>query len=271
MGTFETHIWESPQLPFIFNRMHLSYEHKISGANWHENLELIWVISGSGSFWNDGDQYILQAGDLIAVNANSLHDLSTTEDFVYYYLIVDRSFCLANHFDSNKLRLRTEKFRDEVLTEHFHKLKDAYETPKSTPFRTQRIRAIVLTMMAHLGERYSTPSEESENTHLSTCLRQAIAYIRQNYKNPALSLDEIAEFVGLSKYYFAHKFKQITKHTCVWYINMVRCTHAKEMLIETDLKAGEIGTLCGFNSHSYFTRTFHDYVGLSPDEYRTKA
>ncbi len=271
MSTFETHIWESPQLPFIFNHMHLHPEHKISGANYHENVELIYVLNGTGTFWNDGVQNTLIEGDLIAITSNNMHDVSTNSEIHYQYLIVDRSFCLANHFDSNKLYLKNQKFRDEALTAAFKRLSEAYCAPKDTPFRVQEIRSIVLSMMFRLGRYYSTPTDGTENTHLDTCLRQAIAYIRQNYKDPSLSLDRIAEFVGLSKYYFARKFKETTHHTCVWYINMIRCTHAKELLIESDLKAGEIGVQCGFNSHSYFTRTFHDYIGVSPDEFRTQS
>ncbi len=271
MSKYETHIWESPRLPFIFNKMHLCPEHKISGANWHENIELLYILSGSGSFWGEGEQSLLSPGDLIAISSNKMHDISTNGDIVYHYLIIDRSFCLANHFDSNKLEFYGKKFRDEALAKGFTDLENAYRAPKDTPFRTQEIRAIVLSMATHLCRYYSTPSEESANTHLASCVRQAIAYIRQNYKDPFLSLDQIADSIGVSKYYFAHKFKDITHHTCVWYINMVRCTHAKTLLLETELNAGEIGKLCGFNSHSYFTRTFHDYIGLSPNEYRMKG
>ena len=53
------------------------------------------------------------------------------------------------------------------------------------------------------------------------------------YELPAqedLSLDKVADFVGISKYYFAREFRRITGYTFVTHLNMTRCEAAKELL-----------------------------------------
>lgn len=268
MSTYETHIWKNPQLPFIFQQMHLGVHQNFSGANWHENIELLYITSGSGTVWSDGAQIPVRANDLIALNSNCLHDISTDRDLHYYYLVVDRSFCLSNHFDTNRLLFDTVAFHDAELAVLFGKLILEYQTAEDSLFRTQAIRALVLSILVRLCRTHSHPTDEKEETHLLSCIKQAIGFIRSNIDSPDLSLDEITEFVGLSKYYFAHKFKQITGYTCVHYINMLRCEKAKALLSDHRLELGRIGQSCGFNSQSYFTRTFHAYTGCSPNTYR---
>lgn len=270
MSTYETHIWKNPQLPFIFQKMHLGFHQPFSGANWHENIELLFITQGNGTVWNDGKQISVSENDLIVLNSNCLHDISTENDLYYYYLVIDRSFCLMNHFDSNQLMFDTMTFRDTELITLFRKLIVEYETTEDTFFRTQAIRSHVLSILVHLCRAHSHPTEETDEERLLSCIKQAIGYIRSNSDSPDLTLETITDFVGLSKFYFAHKFKQITGYTCVHYINMIRCEKAKTLLSENKLEIGEIGRICGFNSQSYFTRTFHSHTGFSPSAYRQK-
>jgi AraC-like DNA-binding protein len=83
-----------------------------------------------------------------------------------------------------------------------------------------------------------------------------------------LSLDEVAEFVGLSKYYFAREFRRVTGYTFVTYVNLMRCERAKVLLAQNKLNIGEVGRACGFSNQSYFTRTFRAYTGRLPGVYR---
>ena len=270
MSKYETHVWQNPEMPFIFNKMHLGKHQAVSGANWHENLELLYIVEGTGTVWMDGIQLPVKKGDQLIMNSNCLHDVSTNDDIQYYYLVIDRSFCLANHFDTNKLLFQTKVFQDPKTVSLFEILIREYDKQEDAPFRPQAIRATVLSILVQLCREYSHPSENQEESHLLSCIKQAIGYIRSNSDCPELTLENITEFVGLSKYYFAHKFKQITGYTCVQYINMIRCEKAKAMLTDKQMDIGEIGQLCGFNSQSYFTRIFHANVGVSPSAYRQK-
>ena len=270
MSKYETHVWENPEIPFIFNHMHLGRHQPVSGANWHENVELLYIVEGAGTVWVDGIQLPIKKGDQMIMNSNCLHDISTNEDLCYYYLVVDRSFCIANHFDTNKLLFESKVFRDTLVAALFEDLIAEYQQEKENSFRTQAIRAIVLSILVQIGRYYSHPVDNKEESHLLSCMKQAIGYIRSNSDSSDLTLETITEFVGLSKYYFAHKFKQITGYTCVQYINIIRCEKAKSLLMDRQLDICEIGERCGFNNQSYFTRVFRSYVGMSPSTYRYK-
>ena len=55
------------------------------------------------------------------------------------------------------------------------------------------------------------------------------------------------------------------------YLVSYRLEIAAKQLIETDQKIIDIAANCGFNNHSYFTRTFQKKYGLTPAKYRVVA
>jgi len=83
-----------------------------------------------------------------------------------------------------------------------------------------------------------------------------------------ISVSEIAESIGISRYYLAHLFKRETGTTVSDYIAELRLSKAKRMLIESDAGIGEIAHACGFSDASYFAKRFSASVGMTPTEYR---
>jgi AraC-like DNA-binding protein len=102
---------------------------------------------------------------------------------------------------------------------------------------------------------------------LISCIKKAIGFIRSECQRE-ITLDEVCQLVGLSKYYFAREFKRITGQTIVNYINITRCENAKVMLCESDSSIAQISLQCGFSDQSYFTRVFKATTGISPTKYR---
>lgn len=89
-----------------------------------------------------------------------------------------------------------------------------------------------------------------------------MVYIRQNMKS-CLTLEDIAAYVGISKYYFTREFKRITGQTVFEYINVVRCKEAKR-LITQGMTVSLAAQTCGFENLSYFTRTYKKCIGELP-------
>ncbi len=93
-------------------------------------------------------------------------------------------------------------------------------------------------------------------------------YITTNYKT--VTLDDICNDLNYSQSYVSHLFKKINGHNIREYANILKVNNAKNLLKTTSLSIGEIATLSGFNTISYFTNTFAHFVGESPLKYRTK-
>ena len=97
---------------------------------------------------------------------------------------------------------------------------------------------------------------------------QRVKSIIQEHVIDDITLREIADKVGISQYYLCHLFKKATGLTIIDYKNEMKLTKAKDMLINSDKKIGDISFECGFGSESYFSRTFMASENISPSSYR---
>lgn len=70
------------------------------------------------------------------------------------------------------------------------------------------------------------------------------------------------------KSYICRIFKEVTGYTISEYTNIHRIRKAKRYLEETDMSISQIANALGYESLTYFERTFKTYMTLSPLKYR---
>ncbi|WP_339363625.1 response regulator transcription factor [Vallitalea maricola] len=108
--------------------------------------------------------------------------------------------------------------------------------------------------------------EEKESSKL---IQKAKEYINLKY-NTAITLDEICEYVSVSKSYFCYMFKREMGESIWNYLTSYRIEKAKNLLQNTDMKNYEISYYIGYENASYFTKTFRKLTGMTPHEFRNK-
>ena len=98
-------------------------------------------------------------------------------------------------------------------------------------------------------------------------ISEAITYIEKNFQNE-LSVEEIAESVGIDRSYFGKIFKDMLGQTPQNFIRQYRMIKAAELLRLTDLSISDIGNAVGYPGFTHFSRAFKSVYDLSPREYR---
>lgn len=272
MSIYEKHVYKTPEIPFIFHTdTRYKESHDYLGQNWHENIELLFFTSGQGQVRINAREYNVTVGDIIVINSNHLHEFKTQNSMTYHVLIIDRAFCQSNYIDIGKLHFSTH-FRSEEISDCFHLLSEEFKLPHDAPWRTQTIRTLVMRILTEICKYHSEKYDKSreEDVTLISAVKRAIGFINSEYASP-LSLVEICNEIGLSKYYFAREFHRISGYTIVNYINLIRCENAKLLLSVGDLSILEISERCGYSDQSYFTRIFKRYTGISPTQYRKNS
>jgi AraC family transcriptional regulator len=83
-----------------------------------------------------------------------------------------------------------------------------------------------------------------------------------------LSLDEMAESVGLSTAHFARMFRKSTGDTPHQFVLRQRLERAKAMLCAADARVLDVAVACGFKTQQHFAQVFRGICGVSPTEYR---
>lgn len=112
--------------------------------------------------------------------------------------------------------------------------------------------------------------QEAQKTNkTSTLLEKAVHIIENNY-DEGITLEDIANEVGFSTYYFGKIFKKTYKVSFTDYLANVRLAEAKKLLKETNLSIKDITYRTGYMDPNYFTRVFKKCEGMTPTEYRTK-
>ena len=94
-------------------------------------------------------------------------------------------------------------------------------------------------------------------------------YIDEHYKDD-LSLEQLADIVGMTPTAFSRYFKQRTAKNISEYIVDIRLGHAARLLVDTSDSVSEICWATGFNTLSNFNRLFRKRKGCSPTEFREK-
>ena len=101
-------------------------------------------------------------------------------------------------------------------------------------------------------------------SHLCDSVRR---YIDQNCGDD-LSLEHLAKFSHVNKYYLVHAFTDEYGISPINYLMHARVKKAEKLLATTDYSLSVISHTCGFSSSSYFSQTFKKVAGVSPSSYR---
>lgn len=107
-----------------------------------------------------------------------------------------------------------------------------------------------------------SPNMEEEQT-----IRKAQRILEDEFKLP-ISLENLAQQVGLSKYHFQRLFRKLMGSTPQTYLERVRMQKAQELLKNSELTVAEISMAVGYQSLPHFYALFRKYTNQSPKEYR---
>ena len=267
MSNYESHNLTDKELPFIYKRGYPLPKNKMFGvANWHENIEILYFTDGKGAVSDNAQHLLVGRGDIVVINSNHLHALAEYEETLNYrYLIIDRSFCIANGVDTNKIFF-SQSVRSEKLCSLIDALDMAYYGSEACVFSVLNIRSLVLSILLELCVNHSVCADEEEHsTRIILSVKKAIHYIQASY-GQNFSLDDVADFVGVNKYYLSHEFHKYTGYSFVSYVNLTRCKMAQRMLREGKQGVCEIAKSCGFENRSYFAKCFKKHMGVLPSE-----
>ena len=113
-----------------------------------------------------------------------------------------------------------------------------------------------------------TARDEESDYQSGKVLRKAVEYVDENYANETLSLNSVAQAVGVSANYLSAVFSQSMQKTFVEYITAKRMEKARKLLRNTDKTSGEVAFAVGYKDPHYFSFVFKKTQGMSPRDYR---
>ena len=183
-----------------------------------------------------------------------------------------RSNPLTSHIP---LIMLTAKTDEQSKVEGMDVGADAYiEKPFSLQYLEACIRNIIA-MRRKLIEKFSSEptapiTEIASNPTDDKFLKQMTQIIEENIANSDLSVNLLAEQLGISRSGLFAKIKTLADVTPNEMIQIIRLKRAAQLLQEGKYLVSEVGYMVGFSNPSYFTKCFQKQFGIKPGDYIKK-
>lgn len=101
-------------------------------------------------------------------------------------------------------------------------------------------------------------------------LARVLAYIESNIGRD-ITLGDLAQLVGVSKYYLIRSFHAATQRTPYGYLVERRLAHAVDAMRHSTMSVEQIARDAGFKSAPGFSNVFKKHYGMSPSKFRSRS
>lgn len=151
----------------------------------------------------------------------------------------------------------------DLVTDKFKAAEKVFRL-KSSGYEMQckaNLYSVICSMLGEYEKKYIPKSTEK-------IIEPAIEYIHRNYTSENISVEHLAKLCGISTTYLRNIFLKCKNVTPIKYINDLKLSRAKELIISDYYSIPKISELSGFGDESYFCRYFKKMTGMTATEYR---
>lgn len=231
----------------------------------HPFTELFYVQSGRGSFLIEEEEYPIQEDDFVIVNANVSHTEKSSGNMPLEYVTIGVESLMFSFegekehiiFSCKKEQKDLNFYMTAMLTELTEKNRDFENICQN----------LLEVLIIKLIRRTNFAFEVAPSLQISKECVKIKRYIEANYMND-ITLDSLADFSHLNKYYMAHAFTTYCSCSPIQYLCQIRIQASKELLANTDYSITEIAQSSGFSSQSYFAQCFRKSCGMTASAFR---
>ena len=173
--------------------------------------------------------------------------------------------------------LLTAKGRNEDLAEGMETGADSYIVK---PFSIEVLRSTITNLIETrrlLKNKFSGAQEQSDKVqdvkvHSSDeiLMERIMVVINKNLADPALSVEMVANSIGISRVHLHRKLKELTNLSTRDFIRNIRMHQAAKLLKEKRLSISDVAYAVGYSNLSHFSNTFKELFGETPKEYTQK-
>lgn len=241
--------------------------HSRTHTHGEDEYELHYFIGGAGSFKNVGVTRALSPGSLFLSAPGDVHTVmpASKTDPITYYAILFKANRQDKEFTTLLESIINAGKNYQVGTNYrffFEELMDKFLSHNKARVNSGVHQFISFLYMLSDGAGDFHYSDGS-NTHIERSLK-----IMQNNVFKKMTLEELADKLKLNKSYFIRLFNKKMNTTPMKYFTKLKIEAASSMLLSTSLPIYEISEKLCFYSEFHFSKSFKQYKGLPPRDYR---
>lgn len=249
----------------------------------HTQLEIGYVVSGSGSYSVGNVIHPMEEGDVFVFSSNEFHCITeiSSPSMNILTLQFEPRYLFGASFDSlsseciNLCFTHSDSFQNRIPASEGAALRNillqikqelSSRAPEAALLVKSYLNFFLVTLIRSHNFAGQARSFKRKNLH---AIRDAVDYIHLHLSEP-IALSNIAEAVHISPSHLSSLFKDFFQVSLWNYIIAKRIDLAISMLLDKDNQANilDIALECGFNNATNFNRAFRKHTGLTPSEYR---
>lgn len=147
---------------------------------------------------------------------------------------------------------------EEILLKTIEKLKMSIEEKRVYSSVLKKIKSkkelALIDLALYTGE------------NINFYVKETLQRIKEKY-NKKISIESIADELGVSPSYLSRKFKEVTSQTFLEVLNKYRVQKATELLNAGKYKIYEVSYMVGFSDYKQFYGVFKKYTGTTPTDF----
>lgn len=244
--------------------------------HWHSAVEILLCTKGEIIYMTDGHVYHVSEGQILILPPECRHAMTIPENSYRYLFLFEPDPFISMRDTQETLEwlrepvyLCSEPELQKQISDILMETLEIYNA--KAPLWNTECYSCFFRIFVLLGKHFMR-NERAERPQpgrsaAPELMNSVMTYIDQNYKEN-LTLEQVAEFSGFSKYYFSRMFNGYTGCTFVEYLNRKRISVADYMLINTDKPVSSVAGEAGFGSVATFNRIFRNMHGCTPSRFR---
>ncbi len=247
-----------------FDIFHYRYGSFTERKNFRSFL-ILYTYAGSGILNYRGRKYTLSEGDGFFINCMDYH-MYQVEDQNWDTAILHINGPLLPVFHEQCMQHGSPLFHEAITGKYqlyLEQLLGLYSTPQL--YRDWQVSTCLDNILNHLLLLISKQAEM--RTEIPENIRYLIKYMESNFNKP-LSLDYLADFANVTKYYLSREFKKYTGFPPNDYLISLRINRAKMLLKNSTMPASKIAHEVGIHDMNNFINLFKKKTGMTPIQYR---
>ncbi len=245
----------------------------------HPFSELFYVVHGSGTFIAEGMEFSVGKNDMVIINPHVQHTEKSlyTTPLEYIVLGIDGLAFSFEQIASAQDRMLMQTASGDVYKYNTHNsyvyaylnimLEEITKKEENYEAVCQNLLEVILLCMLRNN---NLSIIQSSNILLNRECAQIKNYLDANYAEN-ITLDTLASFSHMNKYYIGHAFTKYMGVSPITYLLQKRIEEGKSLLSSTSHSISQIATSLGFSSQSYFSQAFKKATGKTPIQYRNEC
>jgi len=231
----------------------------------HPMLELTYVDQGTLHSVVDGQETVLEQGELMIYGPNQWHMQYADVDVAPRYVTFsfDLETTELEHLINRKFKTpqRSAFLLQQLL--HEQDRMDKYSSDLINSLLTQFLISLLRSNENAQDTRLkASNSVHSENEIIRRAQQYVSAHIREK-----LSVPTVARMVDVSPSYLTALFHKNLQISPGEYIRRVKLQESKQMIRENSMNFSEIAAALQYSTVHHFSRQFKDKFGITPTEY----